>query len=188
MDKKRSKSKSFSRTYIFFMLVAFTFLIFNTLINMNIIDNSILLVEEYRKIILPLMILFMTASIFFNRMLNIFEYKNDVEQNDELKLLYLRAKKQINNNRNNNQIVKQTLLELSGLVSTIQYQWNLNHIASSIDELGPFSDIKNVAWLSLIISLSSLIIGLWLSVYQSYLYLSAALLFIISIYLFTKKD
>jgi hypothetical protein len=170
------------------MLVAFTFLIFNTLININIIDDSISLVKEYSVYILPLMIASTAISIFFNRVLNIFEYKNDVEQNDELKLLYLRAKDQINNNKNNNKIVKQTLLELSGLVSNIQHQWNLKHKDSSIDELGPFSDIKNVAWLSLIISLSSLIIGLWLSVYQSYLYLSASLLLIISIYLFTKKD
>jgi len=188
MNKKRFKSKLFSSTYIFFMLVAFAFLIFNTLININIIDDSISLVKEYSVYILPLMIASMAISIFFNRVLNIFEYKNDVEQNDELELLYLRAQNQINNNKNNNKIIKQTLLELSGLVSNIQYQWNLNHKDSSIDELGPFSDIKNVAWLSLIISLSSLIIGLWLSVYQSYLYLSAALLLIISIYLFTKKD
>ena len=188
MNGKRRKSKLLSKIYIFLMMVAFAFLILNTLININIIDDSISLVKEYSVCILPLMIVTMAFSIFFNRWLNVFEYKSDVEQNDELKLLYLRAQNQIKNNTNNNKIVKQTLLELSGLVSNIQYQWHLNHQASSIDELGPFSDIKNVAWLSLIISLSSLIIGLWLSVYQSYLYLSAALLLIISIYLFTKKD
>jgi hypothetical protein len=188
MKEKFFKSKLFSGLYISFMLVSFTFLIFNTLINIIIIDDSISLVKEYSVYILPLMIASMAISIFFNRVLNIFEYKNDVEQNDELELLYLRAQNQINNNKNNNKIIKQTLLELSGLVSNIQYQWNLKHKDSSIDELGPFSNIKNVARLSLIISLFSLIIGLWLSVYQSYLYLSASLLLIISIYLFTKKD
>jgi hypothetical protein len=185
--KAKKKKAKFSRIgYVSCIWFSVILLITNSLIGINIIDNSTVPVNTYSAYISLIIVVFLVISAFFNRWNNIYEYKKDVEQNNSLKKLYVMAEKQLSNNKNNVQVIEQTILELYSLISNIQIRWSINHQATSINELGPFSSVSHVASLLLSISLISLISAMWSLNYQLYLYFVFIFSFLTSVYLFIK--
>jgi len=180
---KKKKAKYSKIGYVSFTWFSIILLLVNSFIK---IDDSVFPVNTYREYIPLVIVVFIIIATFFNRLNSIYEYKKDVEQNSNLKQLYEIAEKQLNNNKNNTKVVKQTILELYSLVSNIQIRWSINHQSTSVNELGLFSSVSHVASLLLSISLISLISAMWSLNYQLYLSFVFVFSFLTSVYLFIK--
>lgn len=189
MKDRRFKEKRLNKLYSVFLTVSFVLLMANLTLNNNIFREYFpVFMQESSVLITIMMVGTASLALLFNRLLSVFNYKGDLEQNKKLRHYFESVDKRISENISKHRIIKESLIEIAHMVLNIQYAWYSNHKSVSINELGRLSKVSNVAWMFVILSILFALFSLVAHNISTYLIITSSIFLIASIYLFKQED